>query len=211
MLKAVFIDRDGVINELIFNSKTEAFESPHDRKDLNIIPGAFDGIAALQEKGFKTFLISNQPSFAKGKTTLEEIKAIAADLTNKMQARGIQMSGAYYCYHHPQGTVLSASHDVLLVAHALVAPWVRRWSMSNCRKPILTICVRISHIGSFRASEPPIVCPHGVAGAWPRGRACLGLRVRGIDTDDLSRRGRTERFGRSRPGRPRTRRGISVE
>lgn len=105
MNKAIFFDRDGVINELIFNHKTNEYESPHELKDLKIIQGAFEVIKTFYDNGYFIFIISNQPSFAKGKTTLENIKEIQEKLKNKLEASDIIIKEYYYCYHHPKGIV----------------------------------------------------------------------------------------------------------
>jgi D-glycero-D-manno-heptose 1,7-bisphosphate phosphatase len=105
MNKAVFFDRDGVINQLVFNPKTDEYESPHYPKDFELIPGSIDIIKEIYNQGYYIFVISNQPSFAKGKTTLENIKEIQEILKEKMEDCGIAIKEYYYCYHHPNGIV----------------------------------------------------------------------------------------------------------
>ena len=105
MSKAVFLDRDGVINELVFNSKTNEYESPHELKDLELMPDVLPSIKRLFEAGYYIFVISNQPSFAKGKTTLENIKEIQVELKRQIEVHNINIKEYYYCYHHPQGIV----------------------------------------------------------------------------------------------------------
>ena len=68
MNRAVFLDRDGVINPLVYNLDTNEYESPHYMDDFSIFPYTAESLKLLQERDFKLFLISNQPSFAKGKT-----------------------------------------------------------------------------------------------------------------------------------------------
>lgn len=103
--KAVFLDRDGVINKLIFNPSTGEYESPHYPEDLEIFEYAATALNKLQQHGYLLFLISNQPSFAKGKTTLENIKAIHARLHDYLLTNQIIFTEYYYCYHHPQGII----------------------------------------------------------------------------------------------------------
>lgn len=102
---AVFLDRDGVINELIFNPRTGEFESPHFPGDLCIIPGILDPLRSLITSGFDLFLISNQPSYAKGKTSLENIFEIHRLLDEFLKSHNVYFREYYYCYHHPQGIV----------------------------------------------------------------------------------------------------------
>ena len=105
MKKAVFLDRDGVINRLVYNAVTDQFESPHREEDLEFFPWSINALRALQQKGYMLFLISNQPSHAKGKTPLERIKAIHARFDEILRGEEITFSEYYYCYHHPQGIV----------------------------------------------------------------------------------------------------------
>jgi len=102
--KAAFIDRDGVINELIWNPATSCYESPHHENDVRLISTAFEALLLLQ-KEYKIFVVSNQPSYAKGKTSLEEIHKISANIANSLLAQGIKIERFYYCYHHPHGIV----------------------------------------------------------------------------------------------------------
>ncbi len=105
MNRAVFLDRDGVINKLVFNSKTDEYESPHEPNDAELMPNVLSPIKTLYEKGYHIFVISNQPSFAKGKTTLDNIKEIHQKLQAEIENHGIRITEYYYCYHHPEGIV----------------------------------------------------------------------------------------------------------
>ena len=103
--RAVFLDRDGVLNELALNPKNGEHESPHETDTVQMMPGAAAAAKKLQDAGFTLFIVSNQPSFAKGKTSLENIHAIARLVESKLLAAGATVLRAYYCYHHPDGTV----------------------------------------------------------------------------------------------------------
>jgi D-glycero-D-manno-heptose 1,7-bisphosphate phosphatase len=99
---AVFVDRDGVINRNIFNAETGAYESPHRPQDFHLAEGAVPALARLQAAGFRLFLVSNQPSYAKGKTTLAMLEAVHARLVEALNAAGVTFSAFYYCFHHPE-------------------------------------------------------------------------------------------------------------
>jgi D-glycero-D-manno-heptose 1,7-bisphosphate phosphatase len=105
MKKAVFLDRDGVLNELTLNPVTGEYEPPHSPDDLIIFPDVIESLRILQEAGFILFLISNQPDYAKGKTTLENIMAVHGRLDRILKSEGIRFREYFYCYHHPQGIV----------------------------------------------------------------------------------------------------------
>jgi D-glycero-D-manno-heptose 1,7-bisphosphate phosphatase len=105
MVPAIFLDRDGVLNELIFNSATDEHESPHVPEDLVVIDGVVPALQRLVLAGYELFLVSNQPSYAKGKTTLENIEEIHRRLDEFLTANGIEFREYFYCCHHPDGIV----------------------------------------------------------------------------------------------------------
>ncbi len=105
MTNAIFLDRDGVINELIYSSETNEFEPPHKAEDLKIFDGVFEALKDFREAGYKLFLISNQPDHAKGKTSLEKLYEVHAELNKKLTENKILFEEYFYCYHHPEGNV----------------------------------------------------------------------------------------------------------
>lgn len=102
---AIFLDRDGVLTEPIFNPQTGDYESAHTLADLTLCPNLFEPLRALSRAGFALFIVSNQPSYAKGKATLESLQAIALASEALFRTEGIVFTETYYCYHHPAGIV----------------------------------------------------------------------------------------------------------
>jgi D-glycero-D-manno-heptose 1,7-bisphosphate phosphatase len=100
---AVFLDRDGVINRNVLDLATGEYGAPRTPEEFELAPGATDALLALQRAGFLLFLISNQPNYAKGKSSLEDLAAVHACLVAELEATGIVFAEFYYCYHHPQG------------------------------------------------------------------------------------------------------------
>lgn len=111
MNRAIFLDRDGVLNRLVWNPQTGEYESPHRVEDLELYPWTIHALSRLDPGTYSLFLISNQPSFAKGKTTLENIKAIHAGFHQILIDNAIYFTDYYYCYHHPQGVVPGYSDE----------------------------------------------------------------------------------------------------
>lgn len=105
MKKAVFLDRDGVLTELVFNPSTSEHEPPHTPEDLRFFPGVIESLHHLQNAGYDLFLVSNQPDYAKGKTTLSTIQAVHTRFEHILSLAGIHFREYYYCYHHPNGIV----------------------------------------------------------------------------------------------------------
>jgi D-glycero-D-manno-heptose 1,7-bisphosphate phosphatase len=105
MEKGVFLDRDGVINPNVLNELSGESEPPHYPKDFKLFPWTIESLRKLQENKFNLFLISNQPSYAKGKTSLENIRAIHEKFHSILRNNQIYFTEYFYCYHHPQGIV----------------------------------------------------------------------------------------------------------
>jgi D-glycero-D-manno-heptose 1,7-bisphosphate phosphatase len=105
MKKAIFLDRDGVLNELVLNPATGGYEPPHSPDDLIFFPDVIESLRILQDAGFELFLISNQPDYAKGKTTLKNIHSVHSRFDHILKKGAIHFQEYYYCYHHPNGVV----------------------------------------------------------------------------------------------------------
>ena len=106
---AVFLDRDVVINRNVLDRATGEYGAPLLPEDFELAPGAIDALLALQQAGFPLFLISNQPNYAKGKSSLEDLAAVHQRMTAELEAAGIAFAEFYYCYHHPKGVVADYS------------------------------------------------------------------------------------------------------
>src|SRR5690242_16903614 len=75
---AVFLDRDGVLNEAIIrNGKPD---SPRDLGELIVTQGACGALEQLKREGFLLIVVTNQPNIARGKTTRAEVDQLNAGL-----------------------------------------------------------------------------------------------------------------------------------
>lgn len=98
-LKAIFLDRDGTLNELVKHK--DGYGSPYYAKDLKFYPYVFDCLKKLQDSGYSLFLISNQAAYAKGKLSVRELSKIYRKFHEIMKENNIHFKQYYYCYHHP--------------------------------------------------------------------------------------------------------------
>lgn len=96
--KAVFLDRDGTINEIAFDENTEQLDSPMSVSQFRMLDGAAEAIKALKDKGFYVFVVTNQPSAAKGKTTLGRLYDIDREL---LRICGDSIDDIFMCPHYP--------------------------------------------------------------------------------------------------------------
>lgn len=103
--RAVFLDRDGIINALCPDPLTGQQESPLDLKDVKLINGISREIYRLGEAGYLLVGVTNQPSAAKGRITLELQDAIHTRVLALLAADGVVLDTWKICPHHPDGTV----------------------------------------------------------------------------------------------------------
>jgi D-glycero-D-manno-heptose 1,7-bisphosphate phosphatase len=103
--RAVFVDRDGVINDLVPDPGTGRPESPLRVADVRLIAGAAGALRLLADAGWRLVGVSNQPSAAKGYIPLQELHAIQARVVALLAAEEVRFDDFRLCLHHPEGTV----------------------------------------------------------------------------------------------------------
>ncbi|MFC2010535.1 D-glycero-alpha-D-manno-heptose-1,7-bisphosphate 7-phosphatase [Chloroflexota bacterium] len=101
MDKAVFLDRDGVINELIYYQEHGIIDSPFTVEQFRLVAGSAEAIRQFNRKGFKVIVISNQPGIAKGHLSEEVFENIRQKMNFELAKVGASLDGEYYCFHHP--------------------------------------------------------------------------------------------------------------
>jgi D-glycero-D-manno-heptose 1,7-bisphosphate phosphatase len=93
--KAVFIDRDGVLNERM--PRAEYVTSWERWKWL---PGALEGLRMLKEAGYLSLMITNQPGVVRGAMTAVELDAIHSAMSAEAAAAGGRIDRIYECRHN---------------------------------------------------------------------------------------------------------------
>ena len=101
MNRALFLDRDGVVDDLVFYPSHGEWESPRHVRDLRMREEAFDALRTANRNGWLLFLITNQPSFAKGKCPLEDLTAVHARVLEELERAGVRITDSFVCFHHP--------------------------------------------------------------------------------------------------------------
>ena len=93
MNKALFLDRDGVVNkEKNYLYKIEDFE---------FIDGVFETCAYFQDRGYLIIIITNQAGIARGKYTEEDFETLTKWMIKEFEKENIKISKVYHCPHHP--------------------------------------------------------------------------------------------------------------
>ena len=89
--KAVFLDRDGTLNEEI--------DLLHRPEDLRLLPGVGKAIARLNKLGYKVIVVTNQPVVARGLCSEEKVREIHETLKKMVAQEGGKLDAIYYCPH----------------------------------------------------------------------------------------------------------------
>jgi len=94
--KAIFLDRDGVINkEVSYLSNPDDFE---------FIDGSVEALRILKQKHFLLIVITNQAGIARGFFTEETLKLIHNKMIRILKQNKVELNDIYYCPHHPEFT-----------------------------------------------------------------------------------------------------------
>jgi D-glycero-D-manno-heptose 1,7-bisphosphate phosphatase len=94
--RAVFLDRDGVLNRaLVRDGKPYP---PSSLAELEILPGAAEACAKLKQAGFLLVVATNQPDVARGKMSREVVESLHAHLSRALPLDRIEV-----CYHAGHG------------------------------------------------------------------------------------------------------------
>jgi D-glycero-D-manno-heptose 1,7-bisphosphate phosphatase len=103
--RAVFLDRDGVLNAGTPDPVTALPESPLKALDVRLLPGVTAALTALDAAGYALVCVSNQPAAAKGKTTVRELLEVHERVLELLAAGGAAPEMSLLCLHHPEGVV----------------------------------------------------------------------------------------------------------
>jgi histidinol-phosphate phosphatase family protein len=104
-MKAVLLDRDGVINALVHHQDAGVIDAPFTRSQFKLLPRVPEAIRLLNDLGFGVAIVSNQPGIAKGHLKLELLKAFERTMLSQICAAGGRIDHIYYCLHHPEAKV----------------------------------------------------------------------------------------------------------
>ncbi len=139
--RAVFLDRDGVINRAVVRDGKPY--PPADADHVEVLPGVAAALRRLKAAGYLLIVVTNQPDVARGTQTLAAVEAIHARLASELPIDDFRA-----CYHDDgdmcecrkpkPGLILSAAreHGVDLPASVMVGDrWrdVEAGKLAGCR------------------------------------------------------------------------------
>lgn len=92
--KVVFLDRDGVINK-----RPPKADYVRTWNDFQFLPGSIEAVITLNSKGYKVFVISNQPGIARGMVSEKNLSIIHKNMQKEFKKQGAKIDGIYFCPH----------------------------------------------------------------------------------------------------------------
>jgi D-glycero-D-manno-heptose 1,7-bisphosphate phosphatase len=95
--RAVFLDRDGTINQLI-NQSNGFVTRP---EELTLLEGAAEAIGRINRLGYLAIVITNQPVIARGEASLEDLERIHNKMETELGKAGAYVDDIFFCPHHP--------------------------------------------------------------------------------------------------------------
>jgi D-glycero-D-manno-heptose 1,7-bisphosphate phosphatase len=111
--KAIFLDRDGVINRDVLHYTWRISE-------FSFLEGVFEACREFQRKGYLLIVVTNQAGIAKGLYSHSDVNALHAHMESAFADEGITISESYYCPHYDAlGKCLCRKPGSLLVEKAL--------------------------------------------------------------------------------------------
>lgn len=114
MKKAIFLDRDGTIN-----NNCDHYYIWH-KEELLLNPGVIETLAELRSRGYLLIVISNQGGISKGEFSAEDVDALHMHLRSMLDQEGLSLDEIYYCPHHSMvETCLCRKPQPLMIEKAL--------------------------------------------------------------------------------------------
>lgn len=120
--RAVFLDRDGTLNEL--NGHIS------DPTQLNLLPGISEAISRLNRSNYLSILATNQPVVARGECSPVELKMIHNKLETLLGNEGAYLDRIEYCPHHPDSGFVGEVNTLKISC--------------DCRKPAIGMITKVA-------------------------------------------------------------------
>src|ERR1022692_2335272 len=114
----IVLDRDGVLNQLIDNPSEPRPDSPMRARQVAVFPWVPQALHDLTQAGFGIVVASNQPGWAKGKTTRADLEAAHAAVLREAQSGGGVILSSHICYHRAEDGCLCRKPAPGLLAEA---------------------------------------------------------------------------------------------
>ncbi len=98
----ILLDRDGVLNRLVVDAEHGTVDSPLHPEQVEVFPYVAVALARLTQTGYGLAVVTNQPAWAKGKTTRQNLDAVHAAVLSAVIAEGGKILSSHMCLHRAE-------------------------------------------------------------------------------------------------------------
>jgi UDP-N-acetylmuramoyl-tripeptide--D-alanyl-D-alanine ligase len=165
--KAIFMDRDGVINE-----EVSYLSNPDDFK---FIAGSIKAMKILKSLGYLLIVITNQAGIARGYFTEDRLQQIHQKMNQVLEDDNVTLDDIYYCPHHPDFTgpckcrkpqpkmILDAAkkHDIILNQSYMVGDTLKDIETgynAKCKTVLLMTGYGRDEVKKINKIKPNLIC-----------------------------------------------------
>lgn len=161
MRRAVFLDRDGVINRAIVREGRP--HAPQTEKEFEILPDVPEALRQLSQAGFLLIVATNQPDVGRGLQKREIVEAMHRRLMNELPLHDIKVcyeidGPANTCYKPKPGMLFAAAreYEINLTQSYMVGD---RWRDVGCGRAAGCYTIFIDHgYAEFLRERPDRIC-----------------------------------------------------
>jgi D-glycero-D-manno-heptose 1,7-bisphosphate phosphatase len=114
----IVLDRDGVLNRLLDRPDEPRPDSPLRASEVSVFPWVPAALRDLTRGGFGIVVASNQPAWAKGKTTRADLEAAHGVVLREAQSQGGVILSSHICFHRAEDGCLCRKPAVGLLVEA---------------------------------------------------------------------------------------------
>jgi D-glycero-D-manno-heptose 1,7-bisphosphate phosphatase len=118
----IILDRDGVLNQTLDNPNEPLPDSPMRVAEVVVFPWVPAALRQLTHAGYRLAVASNQPAFAKGKTSLENLQRVHERVLKLAESEGGVVSSSHLCLHRAEDGCACRKPKPGLLLEALAGP-----------------------------------------------------------------------------------------
>ena len=96
---AAFVDRDGTLNEMVYDPVHGLLDSPRRPEQVTLVKNAAEFLSGLRKLGYFIVIVTNQPGISKGTLTLPELDSVNQRIADLLEPAG--WDDIRFCPHHP--------------------------------------------------------------------------------------------------------------
>jgi histidinol-phosphate phosphatase family protein len=98
----ILLDRDGVLNRLVVDAEQGTVDSPLHPSQVKLLPGVAESLAILTKAGYGLAIVTNQPAWAKQKTTRGNLETVHEKIVTEATCLGGRILSSHLCLHRSE-------------------------------------------------------------------------------------------------------------